>query len=452
MTVWFDVDDLYFFAARSARPTGIQRLAGEVYKALARDNVGDVGFVRHAEPPVEFSVVPWESVRQLYDALATGLPTPSSEGDPPPQPSADGMVARASAAVRGLLRRPIQQERGRPAAQAMDLRRACGPGDFLMSLGAPWHDESYADRVGALIGAKHLGFGMLVHDLIPLLHPEFFETGRAPHFEKFMREALPMADVILTNSHATARDVVRWTTDHKLSLRTVPASIPIGTGFERGAPGALHDGLRPQEFVLFVSTIEVRKNHAQAFRVWLRLLESLPVEKVPKLVFAGSRGWMVDDLFKAVESTDHLGGKLMVLSGLDDRVLSALYRDCLFTLFLSHREGWGLPVSDSLAFGKVCVCSEVSSIPEAGGQFCIYVDPDNTTGTYHTIRQLIEAPDVLAAREQWLRRTFEPVPWSATARAVLSHAGVTACVTRPLIVTSTSHRASENAKASELPG
>jgi hypothetical protein len=58
-------------------------------------------------------------------------------------------------------------------------------------------------------------------------------------------------------------------------------------------------------------------------------------------------------------------------------------------------------------------------MPEAGGDFCVYVDPENTTAAYKTIRRLIEHPDELAKIERKLRSEFSPVGWSATADAIL---------------------------------
>ena len=64
---------------------------------------------------------------------------------------------------------------------------------------------------------------------------------------------------------------------------------------------------------------------------------------------------------------------------LTDADLKVLYEGCLFTLFPSFYEGWGLPVTESLAFGKPCIASNRSSIPEAGGKLARYIDPNNLT-------------------------------------------------------------------------
>ena len=103
----------------------------------------------------------------------------------------------------------------------------------------------------------------------------------------------------------------------------------------------------------------------------------MPAEQVPTLVFAGRVGWLVADLMQQLENAEWFGGKIRLIEGPSDGELATLYQDCLFTLFPSHYEGWGLPVTESLAHGVPCLAADRTSLPEAGGRFARYFDPDN---------------------------------------------------------------------------
>jgi len=419
MKLWLDVEDLFHYAAHNARLTGIQRLTGELYAALVECDPLAVGFVRHGDR-CQFKTVSWKDVRDTYKRLR-GDVLPAPVAPTPPVSQVASSTGNGSFLVRlkaSFARQSTTTAVPTATCDADCLNKALGPDDVLCTFGAFWHDIDYAERIARLQRASGVRLAVLVHDLIPVLRPEYFETERVRNFGEVMAATLPMADVILANSKATARDVVKWADWQSVPLRSTPQHIPIGTGFERPPTGALPKDLTANEYVLFVSTIETRKNHLQAFRVWRRLLDELPPDKVPTLVFAGAWGWMVEDLKKAIERTSALNGKLVIVSEPDDATLSALYQGCQFTLFLSYYEGWGLPVSDSLAFGKICIASQRTSIPEAGGPFCVYVDPDNTSATYETIRRIIEQPQELAALERKLHRGFKPVTWSAAAAAV----------------------------------
>jgi glycosyltransferase involved in cell wall biosynthesis len=172
--------------------------------------------------------------------------------------------------------------------------------------------------------------------------------------------------------------------------------------------------------VLFVSTIEARKNHLLLFRAWRRLLAEMPDDQVPSLVFAGRVGWLVDDLLTQLDNTNHLDGRIVLVEDPSDADLAALYRGCLFTVFPSLAEGWGLPVTESLAFGKPCLIADTTALPEAGGDFARYFDPDDLNDAVRAIRAVLEDRAGLAAWTDRIAREFRPTPWSASAEALIA--------------------------------
>jgi glycosyltransferase involved in cell wall biosynthesis len=155
------------------------------------------------------------------------------------------------------------------------------------------------------------------------------------------------------------------------------------------------------------------------FRVWQRLLEELPKDEVPALVFAGKPGGLSHDLIAQLHNADFLDGKIVLIQDASDADLTALYRGCLFTLFPSLYEGWGLPVTESLSFGKPCLAGNGTSLPEAGGDLARYFDAEDLRDATRVIRATIEDRAGLAAWEAEVRARFRPVPWSASAAALL---------------------------------
>jgi glycosyltransferase involved in cell wall biosynthesis len=310
---------------------------------------------------------------------------------------------------------------GEPAApNVYNFVEYAEQGDILLALGAPWSHPDYAKLIRGLHG-RGLRFALLVYDLIPIRRPEWCDRGLVQLFGQRFGTLLPLCDFVFAISRATAIDVEKFARENKIALPGPVLPLPIGTGF--GSQQSLPSGrpiLPAGTYVLFVSTIEARKNHALLFRVWRRLLEEMPAEHVPTLVFAGRIGWLVDDLMRQIANTEYLDGKLVVIEDPTDADLAGLYRGCLFTLFPSYYEGWGLPVTESLAFGKPCIIANRTSLPEAGGRLARSFDPDNLHDAYHVIRQTIEDRPGLAQWEAEIRREFRPVPWSATVTAILA--------------------------------
>lgn len=124
------------------------------------------------------------------------------------------------------------------------------------------------------------------------------------------------------------------------------------------------------------------------------------------------------DLLAQLDHTEWLGGRIKFVADPDDAELRALYAGCLFTVFPSWHEGWGLPVTESLALGKPCLSSHAASLPEAGGPLCRYFDPGNVASAYAAVAATLDDRAGLAAWEAAVRTGFVPTAWTETARAL----------------------------------
>jgi len=144
-------------------------------------------------------------------------------------------------------------------------------------------------------------------------------------------------------------------------------------------------------YVLVVGTLEVRKNLWQLATVWDRLRRQSG-RALPKLVFAGRRGWLNDDFENLLMASGRLGGWVEIVEEPDDTALSYLYRNCLFTVTVSFYEGWGLPIGESLAYGKTAVVSNTSAMPEVGGDLVEYCDPHDIDDIEAACLRLIDDP------------------------------------------------------------
>ena len=471
MTIWVDVDDLigHFYAGN--RPSGIQRLSFDLACALVEAGAGRVRVCRHGPGDTGFTELDWQDCEAKLRGAMHEVQGHTS--DEPAQPGHGEQRTEISSLRRAARRLPLDL-RG-PLAMAYIAERNAGralghaiiaqihavralrdlvanswrwvrprrsaliktqqnqvlapqdavvdrpvpfvSGDILLSTGATWQFPSYAakiDRVRA-IGVR---FAPFVHDMVPLLFPEWSVKSTTEGFGVWAWEVLTRADILFANSNATARDVARYARQE--GLRIPPAiKLPMGASFPRQAD-ANAPRLHPRPFVLFVSTLEPRKNHAGMLRLWRRLLASLPEAQVPDLVFAGRVGWIAHGVIAQAENADWFGGKLRLIEGPSDAELASLYRDCLFTLYPSFYEGWGLPVTESLSFGKPVAASNRASIPEAGGDFCAYFDPDDLNDAYRVVSGLILNPERVATLERRIASEFHPPSWRDSAAAIIA--------------------------------
>jgi hypothetical protein len=209
--------------------------------------------------------------------------------------------------------------------------------------------------------------------------------------------------------------------------------VRLDGDFTRPNPGIQNDrglvqwGLKPGGFVLFVSTIESRKNHIGAFNAWQSLILKHGAHAVPKLVCVGNAGWLNDAVHAKLAASAELRRQVVMLSHISDEDLASLYRNCLFTLYPSHYEGWGLPVTESLSHGKASLISDASSLPEAGGDFADYFRAGSDADLMVAAETLIFDVNHRLARELRIAADFRPRPWTeigeAIAQAVLDLCG-----------------------------
>ena len=169
-----------------------------------------------------------------------------------------------------------------------------------------------------------------------------------------------------------------------------------------------------------MGTLSAQKNQALLLQVWQLLIED--GYDPPLLVMAGRRGHGISDLVLMLDTSNNLDERIRIFEGVTDGELATLYRNCLFTIFPSFVEGWGLPVGESLAYGKVCIASNAASIPEVGGDFAMYIDPYNARAAAAEVRRLFDDRAQLRRLEARIRKEFRPRTWYEHGAALITAA------------------------------
>jgi glycosyltransferase involved in cell wall biosynthesis len=416
-TVWFEVEDFLRYFDHFRNPTGTQRVPFEVYAEAARlyGYAGRVRFCRLSVYTREFQAIDFETVEAAY-RHPLGARAPWRAIWEPAR-----LLNELGSQFPVILRHPgfffaLLKTAARDFVHKRRLKReferSLQAGDIVVSLGAGWGFPGYMRYIAAAKKRYRISFAVLIYDLIPIENPSFIEAHHVAQFKNWLEQAVPVADVLLTISRHSRQALLKWAAQRGWQLPNV-AVMPLGTGLSERPAQVENATLQlPERYVLFVSTIEIRKNHRLLVAVWRRLLARYGVDAVPVLVFAGQIGWMVDDLLAELESTRYLDSKIVLMPRLSEAGLRQAYLSCLFTVFPSFAEGWGLPVAESLMQGKFCVASNRTSIPEVGGDLIDYFDPADEDGALAQIERLLFEPGYLAAREARLRAEYRPRTWA----------------------------------------
>lgn len=297
------------------------------------------------------------------------------------------------------------------------------PGGLMIVIGTFWSNQPF-EAIERLKASHDMRFIALMHDLIPLRRPEFFvDADGCARFRRHVDLVLKLADATISTSDYIARDLEAYARESGVTTRPVTA-IPLCSDLRKTKTvhsARLRDtGLRPGGFALYVSSLNPRKNHQWAYLLWRRAVEEMG-DAVPVLVFAGQRGWGAADNL-AVMSRDGLmwQRKLIYLDSPTDGEVSWLYTNCAFSILPSMSEGWGLPITESLSFGKYCLAADNTSLPESGQGLTFHADPLDGVAWLAELRRLVREPGYVEAMNARVEAGFRSRSWMDVGGEVLA--------------------------------
>ena len=286
-------------------------------------------------------------------------------------------------------------------------------GDTVMSVGLSWdHGSKFRDLydLKKVIDIKVIA---MCYDLIPIKVPNLFiSLEHSASFERYYDGMTWAADAVACISKSSQNDYIDWLTE-KYMPRPYTKVVTLGSTIVPYDESKLSQTVKDidQKFILFVSTIERRKNHETIIKA-IQYLKDHESENIPLVIFVGMRGWGVGDMLNEYEMSIDLKKYIKILNNLGDNDLSYLYQKCEFFLYPSFYEGWGLPVAEGLTYGKFGICSMSSSIPEVGGDLLEYVYPYDVLGWASKIEQFMRYPEQLRVKEERIKSEFKEYTWN----------------------------------------
>lgn len=251
------------------------------------------------------------------------------------------------------------------------LRRRLPPGSAYLNVGQATIAPA---TLGALKRVPGLRVAVMIHDTIPLDHPQFSRQGEPARFAAKLAATLHHADLILCNSQVTADDLARHATGGPL-----PRCLVAHLGTEPQQPdwAALPPGLDlSAPYFVTLGTIEPRKNHTLLLDAWEDILRRVPETAAPRLLIVGRRGWNNAATFARLDSAPYMGRVVHELSGLSDGAVAALLARAQALLMPSHVEGFGLPMTEAAALGVPVLAAPLPVARELLGDAAIYADTD----------------------------------------------------------------------------
>lgn len=265
------------------------------------------------------------------------------------------------------------------------------------------------------LGTKQV---VTVHDMTFFHMAEVHEPVKIAYFRSFIRGAVRFSDKIIFVSHSTMRDCVA-------RLGAVRGSAEV---IYLGKSEAFHSKLDEIEvwrvrrkfgletdFVLYLGTIEPRKNLARLVSAFAALADRHPNLL---LVIAGMKGWMYDDLLETIDKFD-MKSRVIFTGFVPEEEKPFLMAGATVFVYPSLYEGFGIPVLEALACGVPTLTSRVSSLPEVVGDAALMVDPLDLEEISSALERLLSDGDLRDRLRQESLRQAAQFTWTKTAAMTL---------------------------------
>lgn len=293
------------------------------------------------------------------------------------------------------------------------------PGDVLISIGLDW-DYTYYKEFYYFRKIRKIKVVTCCYDLIPVIYPQYCVSNVAKKFTSYFLDIAEGSDLVLCISKQSERDLLNLLDETGGAIPPTHV-FPLGDNVPITDTGLISQAVRElckEDFILYISTIERRKNHEVLYRAYHLLCSKGKRNELPKLLFVGMQGWGVTDLMNDIDLDPLIRGLIVRLNHVSDSELRMLYEAAKFCVFPSFYEGWGLPVGEALLMGKAVLASNRGSIPEVGGDLVRYVDPWNPHAWADELFRMSTDKDWRIKWEDNIKHKFHSRTWAKAAISV----------------------------------
>ncbi len=230
---------------------------------------------------------------------------------------------------------------------------------------------------------------LTIHDLVWIKAPKTMRLKSWLAERLFTSYSINSADIVVTASEATKRDLENHFARAKSTVSVVTPGVTKLPNISSIENFKKHNFQQP--FFLSVGTVEPRKNHARLLQAYSKLSEEL--REKAHLVIVGGKGWGDINLSAEIQK---LGLKNYVhyLEYVDDKTLASLYQKCMFLAMPSLYEGFGMPLAEAMSYGKPVLTSNISSMPEVSQKAGVLVSPDDINEIKQALESLISSEKI----------------------------------------------------------
>jgi len=219
-----------------------------------------------------------------------------------------------------------------------------------------------------------------IHDLSYFYYPDEFLKKDLYKLQNWTKYSVKNAKKIIAVSKTTKKDLVKF---YDLPEEKIEV---IYNGYQKEIKNLKSKIKIKKPYLLYVGTIQPRKNLKTLIEAFFLLSKESPEYS---LVIVGKKGWLYEKIFANVEQADSFKNRIIFTDYVDNDALAYLYKNASLFVLPSLYEGFGIPILEAMSFGCPVISSFTSSLPEIGGDACLYFDPTSKEDLKEKILQLL---------------------------------------------------------------
>ncbi|HWY80287.1 MAG TPA: glycosyltransferase family 1 protein [Candidatus Sulfotelmatobacter sp.] len=263
-----------------------------------------------------------------------------------------------------------------------------------------------------------------VMDVSYLRFPELFQPSDLYQLRNWTIYSVKRAKKVLTISNSSRDDIIKAYKTPADKVVTIYPGIKTILSLEPHVFGMNQLQTKyhiSNKFILFVGTLQPRKNIVRLIEAFSRLKtedNEIDISDL-QLVIIGRRGWQYEEILAAPRKFG-VEGHVKFLENVQDDELDVFYQHALCYVLPSLYEGFGLPVVEAMQRGCPVITSNVSSLPEVGGDAVLYVDPEDVTDIEEKIKQLISDKKLREELIEKGKKQIQKFSWEKSAKETLA--------------------------------
>lgn len=263
---------------------------------------------------------------------------------------------------------------------------------------------------------------LTIHDLAPLVNRRWHGYCQDIYdiFNIQLRESAHRVDKIIAVSEATKKSIIDIyeIAEDKIEIVTpaIASDLVDSNPTEQEMEVVRQKYSIASDYLLSICTFEPRKNLVSLIEAY-GIYREKNKESSVQLVLVGKLGWNFNDILEKIHNSKYKKD-IIVTDYVSDYELSVLYKGAIAFAYVSYFEGFGMPVLEALHYGKAVLTSNVSSMPEVGGEAACYCNPYELDSIYSSLEHLLEDREYRQDLERKAKPQSENFSYEKSARFV----------------------------------